>query len=108
MLFEDALKELRNGKAITHPTLEDVVYYIACRVSLQFEKDKLEYKNSDLLSIAMMKGDRQHTDMGTGGSFEHIPRDLEKPCKHGYAPQLNLFLVMADDWEIYKPENDDV
>lgn len=67
--------------------------------------------NERPISIVKMKGDRQHPDMGTGGSIDDIiypgtlmVRDkiFENPCKHGRLPQLDLFLVMSDDWKLYE------
>ncbi len=106
MKFEDALAQMRLGAKITHPTLDNDVYFQACRIGLMFHDTP---KEQCPISIVKMKGNRQHPDMGTGGSIDDMlhPGTLifkdevfERPCKHGYFPQLNLFLVMSEDWEI--------
>lgn len=94
MIFEDALTLMRQGKKITHSSLGENVYLQACRVGLMFDDTPLEQRP---ISIVKMLGDRQHPDMGTGGS---IPEVFKEPCKHGHFPQLNLFLVISDEWEV--------
>lgn len=97
MKFEDALKAMRAGAKITSPFFEPDEYFQACKVGLlgMLPSDDLP------ISIVKMKGVYIHPDMGMGGSVEHIPKDFDKPpCKHGNFPQLNLLLVMRDDWEI--------
>ena len=106
MKFEDALIQMRAGKKITHPVFDDDVYFMACRLSIAFMQMPLE----DMpISIVKMKGDLQHPDMGIVGSPDDIcypgrliPKEkfLEKPCKHGFTPQLDLFLVMSDEWKV--------
>lgn len=102
MKFEEALNLMRSGAKITHPCFEEDIYFMACRVSCMGE---------DLgASIVKMKGEHQHPDMIAGsiddmfypGTF--IPKEevFEKPCKHGRKPQLDLFLVMSDEWSIYE------
>lgn len=106
MKFEEALTAMRTGKKIRHPNFEDDVYLMACRVGIPGDDIPL---NDKPISIVKMKGDRQHPDMGTGsiddmcypGTFIIKEKYLEKPCKHGIMPQLNLLLLMCDDWEIY-------
>ncbi len=92
MKFEEALTQMRLGKKITEPNLGDDVYLQACRVGL------MGMPQEDMpISIVKMQGDRQHPDMGTG-RLEHafsMQTMLEPPCKHGFCPQLNLFLVMV-------------
>jgi hypothetical protein len=104
MKFEDALAQMRLGKKITHKFLaeegEENVYFMACRVSLMGE-----YMGE---SIVKMKGEYQHEDMMAGdpdhmcypGTMRIREEFLEKPCKHGRFPQLNLLLLMHDDWEV--------
>lgn len=104
MKFEEALALMRKGKKITHSSLGENVYLQACRVGFMFDETPLEQRP---ISIVKMLGDRQHPDMGTGsiddivypGTLMVKPEVFQKPCKHGHFPQLNLFLVMSDDWE---------
>ncbi len=96
MTFEEALHAMRKGSKIRHPTFEPDVYFIACRMGIMF----CEITDDEPLSIVKMQGDYEHEDMGRSQSLEHIPKDFDKVCKHGRYPQLNLFLVMADNWEI--------
>lgn len=105
MKFEEALTKMREGAKINHPSFEENVYFMACRVGLVFFDTPLE----DMpISIVKMKGDCQHIDMFGGavddmiypGPFQVKPEVFEKPCKHGYSPQINLFLVMSDEWQI--------
>ena len=104
MIFEDALAQLRLGKKIKHPSMDDDVWFQGCYVSLFGER-------IGGISIVKMKGDCQHSDMGTGGTIDDMlyPGTLivkeeifEKPCKHGKHPQLDLFLVMSDEWEVFE------
>ncbi len=109
MKFEEALVLMREGKKITHKSLGEDVYFQACRVGFVFENVPFEEQP---ISIVKMKGECQHTDMfplGVGdgidgltysGTFIIKKEFLEKPCRHGNFPQLNLLLVMADNWEI--------
>lgn len=101
MIFEDAIKQMREGKKIRHPTFETDVYLQACYIGINplFGEESFEDIKARGMSIVKMKGDRQHPDMGTG-SLDRLPKDWDKPCKHGNFPQLNLLLVMHDDWEI--------
>jgi hypothetical protein len=105
MKFEEALTLMRQGKKITHSSLGENVYFQACRIGFMFDETPLEERP---ISIVKMFGDRQHPDMGTAGSIDDMlypgtlivkPEVFKEPCKHGHFPQLNLFLVMADDWE---------
>lgn len=109
MKFEEALKAMRDGAKITHHYFEDDVYFQACRIGIIFDDSP---KEDWPISIVKMKGNNQHPDMG-GGSIDDMLRPgtlmfrdeiFEKPCKHGYGPQLNLYLVMSDEWEIYNDE----
>lgn len=81
MKFEEALSAMRSGAKITHPNfLGSGVYFQACRVSMMSAGTPIELIP---ISIVKMKDGFQHPDMMG-------PR----------APQLNLFLVMEDNWEI--------
>lgn len=92
MKFEDALARMRAGAHITHPIFDDEgdVYFIACKSGLPGMPKKKYW-----LSMVKMKGDAQHPDM-LGGEFS------EKPCKHGNHPQLNLNLIMSEDWQVWE------
>lgn len=96
MKFEEALTAMRAGAKIRHPSFEPDEYFMACRIGLM----SCEILDDAPLSIVKMKGKYQHPDMGNGQSLEHLPKDFDKVCKHGRCPQLNLFLIMDDDWEI--------
>lgn len=101
MKFEEALAQMRLGAKITNPYLEDDVYFQACRISLMGEDFGV--------SIVKMKGDFKHPDMGCGsiddmlypGTFI-LKEEIFKTCKHGYLPQLDLLLVMNEDWCLYE------
>jgi hypothetical protein len=100
MNFEDALAQMREGNKITHPNFDEDIYFMGCYVSIMGER------LSDAMSIVKMKGDYQHEDMGAGsiddmfhpGTLLVKDEVFAKPCKHGYLPQLDLFLVMSDAW----------
>lgn len=110
MIFEDALAQMRLGKKITHPSLEEGVYFQACRVGFDF----LDIPREEWpISVVKMKGEFEHEDMGHRGSIdddlipgtlilkaESVKKIFEKPCKHGKLPQLELFLIMSDQWEL--------
>ena len=93
MKFEEALTLMRQGKKITHSALGDNVWLQACTVGFLFDETPLEQRP---ISIVKMLGDCEHPDMRP--DFDEV---FKEPCKHGYNPQLNLFLVMAEDWELY-------
>lgn len=125
MKFEEALVALREDKKIWHPTFADDEYLCGCYVSLPGE-DFEEIKKTRDISIVRIKGDRQHDCMT--GKFNYVVkilRDLKKVLtEEDYKkyhkdlgtqieiskifdedvfmyPQLNLFLVISDEWEIY-------
>lgn len=104
MIFEEALKQLRQGKKIRHPSFDEDVYFQACYITINplFNPEGIEtFKivKARGMSIVKMKGDYQHPDMVIG-SLDKLNPDWDKKCKHGNCPQLNLFLIMADDWEV--------
>lgn len=109
MIFEQALSALRKGKKITHPRFDPDVYLMACYLTLKYDPDDTFEKAQERgMSIVKMRGDVAHEDMGSGNIDNIvytgtliIEEHLEKPCKHGYFPQLNLFLLISDEWEIY-------
>ena len=101
MIFEEALKLMREGKKIRNPYFEEDEYLQACYVGLpaifDCPADTFEEMKARGMSIVKMKGDRQHEDMAPKLS-EYNPI-CGKSELHKY-PQLNLFLIMRDDWEI--------
>jgi hypothetical protein len=96
MTFEEALKLMREGAKIRHPFMPEDEYFQACRVVSFFYNTP---KDTWAISIVHMKGEFQHPNMGAG-SLDRLPKDWDKPCKHGNFPQLNLLLIMKDDWEL--------
>lgn len=122
MKFEEALIELRSGKKIWHPTFSKDEYLTACQVGLIGDDDTpLDEKP---ISIAKIKNDRQSDEMaGVLQYVAKIKRQLKKILtEEDYKkyhniytemdianifdndifkyPQLNLFLIMHDDWEV--------
>lgn len=103
MIFEDALKQMREGKKIRHPHWEPDEYLMGCYVTfLNFDDtgnekpltpEQLEDAKLRGMSIVKMKGEFKHPDMSPG-------RYREELCKHGLYPQLNLLLIMQDNWEV--------
>ncbi len=89
MRFEEALTIMRTGKKITHSMLGENAYLMACRVGLPFDDTPFEERP---ISIVKMLGDKEHPD--------YLPEVFQEPCKHGYFPQLNLFLIISDEWEV--------
>jgi len=109
MRFEDALKELRNGKKIRHPLFEEDEYLVGCFVGIKFIEESFEEMAARGMSITKMKGDLLHKDMTQRLSFLETVDLCEKyPFLQDRIinPQLNLLLVMSDDWEIYS-ENEE-
>lgn len=116
MKFEEALAHMREGKKITHDLIQDNdgennVYFMSCRVGFKFCDIPVE---SWPISVVKMKGEYKHADMGAGsidnmfhpGTLMVKEEFLEKPCKHGVMPQLNLLLIMCNDWEFYGDDKD--
>jgi len=99
MIFEEALALMRKGKKIRHPSMPEDEYYMACRVSLHPDISEPINVWEMPMSIVWMKSERKHDDMGIG-SLDKLPKDWDKPCKHGHLPQINLLLLMRDDWEL--------
>ena len=121
MTFEEALTHLRKGRKIRHPTFDKNEYLMACRVGFLEDEMPLEERP---ISIVKMNGDRQADEMaGVLNYVVKIKRQLKKILtSEDYAkyhnayteiemskifnedifkyPQLNLFLVMDDEWEI--------
>ncbi len=94
MKLEEALKLMREGKKIRHPFFDKDVHFEGCYISLKYTDETFEDAKLKGMSIVKMKGDRQHPDMQP--SFDKCMN----PCEHGSTPQISIFLLMADDWEI--------
>lgn len=102
MKFEEALAELRKGKKIRHPNFEEDEYFMGCYVSLMFMNHTI-LKATENISIVKMKGEKQHPDMKPRIPFlESFDLCKKYPFLKSsiMQPQLNLLLVMSDDWEI--------
>lgn len=121
MIFEEALAQMRQGKKIRHPHFKDDEYLSACRVSLTGDNTPI---NEQPISIVKIKGDRQADIMaGKLNYIAKIKRQLKKILtEEDYKkyhniytemdigeifdddifkyPQLNLLLIMCDDWEV--------
>ncbi len=102
MKFENALTAMREGKKIRHPFMPDDEYYAACYVKLPTIKDDdgniledINYKERGM-NIVWVKGAFQHPDMRPHNWPNKQP--CCNPALHDF-PQLNLFLIMSDDWE---------
>ena len=123
MIFEKALKALRTGKKIRHPSFEKDEYLTACRVGFIYGNTTPDHEKP--ISIVRIKDGRQHDSMaGKLNYVAKIKRELkniliEEDYKKYHRdlgteieiskifdedvfkyPQLNLLLIMADDWEI--------
>lgn len=111
MKFEEALKELREGKKITHDLLGEDVYLAGCYITFPTImnddgtelNDTFEDAKARGMSIVIMKGDREHPDMRPRLPFiEHMELIDKYPFlkeKITY-PTLNLLLIMSDEWRI--------
>ncbi len=131
MKFEEALTALRQGARIRHPTFADDEYLAGCYVTLKTiidddGKELIDDAQERGMNIVRVKGDWQHDSMGGKLNYVNkIKRQLKNILTEDdykkyhnlnvdmyiadifdndiFAyPQLNLFLVMADDWEIFK------
>lgn len=121
MKFEEALTAMREGGKIWHPTFSDDEYLTACRVSLIGDDTSIDEQP---ISIVRMKGGRQADQMA--GRLNYVGK-IKKQLKNILTeeeykkyhniyteieiskifdndifvfPQLNLFLVMSDEWKI--------
>lgn len=83
MEFEEALKAMRKGAKIRHSHWKKDEYLIACYAGLAFVGESLEEIKKRGMSIAKMKGKYRHKDM-----------------KSQPYTQLDLHLIMTNDWEI--------
>jgi hypothetical protein len=93
MKFEDALAQMRLGKKITHKLLGEDVYLMSCYLKLDYKDEKGNLIEDRHPSIVKMKGEYQYEDMQSGKLFDPV-------CRHGLYPQINLLLLIKDDWEI--------
>jgi len=93
MKFEDALAQMREGKKIRHPSFDDDIWFQACKVGFIYD---IERAKEWPLSIVKMKGDREHPDM------RPVYDPLNPECKHGNMPQINLFLLISDEWQVFE------
>jgi hypothetical protein len=118
MIFEEALALLRQGKKIRHPSFDEDEFLMGCYRSIdgfEWDEDKFRFKHKEKLSdeewnrakslgmsIVRMKGEFIHKNNGP-----HFKFPLSAPCGyhelHLY-PQINLFLLMQDNWELYGEE----
>ena len=97
MIFEEALCELRKGKKIRHPNMPKDEYLMGCyvRIDPMFDPNGVYLLERPVnMSIVKMIGDCQHRDMRP--TFE----ECVNPCKHGSIPQICIFLLMCDEWEV--------
>lgn len=97
MIFEKALAELRKGKKIRHPHFDENVYLIGCYVGPNLAlfpnlKESFEDMKARGISITWMRDDKLHSSM--------MPKFIpECSSKLHASPQLNLLLIMSDEWE---------
>ena len=123
MIFEEALTALRQGAKIWHPTFSDDEYLMACRLGLIGDDTPIKDKP---ISIVRIKSGVEHENMGGKLLYiAKIKRQLkeiltEEDYKKYHTvwtdidigeifdddifqcPQLNLFLVMSDEWKLFK------
>jgi hypothetical protein len=134
MIFEEALKLMREGKKITHKFLGEDVYLSGCYITFKtiIDDDGKEWVDSfeDAkergMNIIKCKGDSESHEMwGISYYVAKIKRQLKKILTeedykkyHNFYtemdiaeifdndifkfPQLNLLLIMSDDWKIYE------
>jgi len=103
MKFEDALSALRNGKKIRHPSWEKDEYLIGCYVGMIGFEESFEDKKARGMSITKMKGEHIHPEMVGILTINERLDILDKYPKLNKlisSPQLNLLLIMSEDWEI--------
>lgn len=94
MIFEEALSKLREGKKIRHSSFDEDVYLQSCINVIGVNKLSDEEFSKLPLSITWMKGKYEHPNMRPKIGI------YDKPCVHGNYPQLNLLILMRDDWEV--------
>jgi|SRR6185503_1416268 len=104
MKFEEALSALRNGSKTRHPSFEEDEYLVGCYVGMIGFEESFEDKKARGMSIAKLKGDKLTPEMFNSGLTFSEMQDI---CdKHPHlrkillSPQLNLLIIMSDDWEI--------
>ncbi len=117
MIFEEALSLMRQGKKIRHPYWEKDVHLKGCYVLLKNwdefgnpippSKEEIQEAQKGSMGIVKMDGEMQHDDMVSDAIKNKDPffvplcgnKDL-----HNY-PQINLFYIMSDAWELYELED---
>lgn len=97
MKFEEALKALRNGAKIQHPSMPEDEYYMSVRVSLRPVVTKPINIWEMPESIIWMKDGREHPEYRPS----YNPNDPKTdPCKHGMSPMINLLWLMSEEWKV--------
>ena len=107
MKFEEALSALRQGAKIHHPHMPKDECLMGCYVGFpsfyddngNLVEDSFEDQKKRGMSIVKMKGEYKHPDMRSYNWPER--QACCNPELHSY-PQLNLLMLMSDDWEILK------
>lgn len=96
MIFEDALKLLRDGKKITHPYLKEDEYFMACYMGFVFTDEDIEEIKKRGISIVKMKGNKEHAEMRPP-KIDWLETEL-----HPFnMPSIPIFALIQDDWEEY-------
>jgi len=99
MIFEEALKLLREGKKIRHPCFADDEYLMGCYVTIGSYYSPQDVEAFELLkereiSITWMLGENLHPRMK--------PLYVEFNDASQCHPRINLLLLTSDEWEIYE------
>ena len=97
MLFEEALTHVRNGKKIRSPFFKEDEYLMAVYFNFGSTDKDLENENYRVMRLIRVIGD---VPQMVDPVLKKFPKDCESEL-HIY-PQLNLLLIMRDDWEIYE------
>lgn len=97
MKFEEALAAMRDGKKIRHPTFKENEYLMVCKLKINPILKLSEEEIPNIISVVKMQGEFMSEDM----KFKNWPtkQNCCQPELHNN-PQLNLLLIMCDDWEI--------
>lgn len=99
MNFEEALSQLRIGKKIRHPGMNDNEHFMACRIGIIGD----ETPSNDLpISIVKMERDKIHPDM-----YPRLPflEQMDLVNKYPFLrekitfPTISLLLIMSEEWE---------
>lgn len=100
MIFEDALKLLREGKKITHPYFEDDEYFVRCYHDLlgHFAEENGKRK----VFITKMKGEYLHEDMKPNFDLWNPSVSNEELWKQkNSGASIPLILLTSKHWEEY-------